>query len=120
MSPDDAHTYAEGIIGHQLESATDLTHGADWFAAIDNALKMLKPGGRIGVVDFYVGRKYPPEGLRRQRWLARTLWQPWFATDNVFPSPDHLPYLRNRFEQEFLQDLKRSLPINDEVYEQLD
>lgn len=87
-----------------------LTMIPDWFAAIDNALKMLKPGGRIGVVDFYVGRKYPPEGLRRQRWLARTLWQPWFATDNVFPSPDHLPYLRNRFEQEFLQEDRFRMP----------
>jgi S-adenosylmethionine-diacylgycerolhomoserine-N-methlytransferase len=71
----------------------------DWFAAIENAIRMLKPGGLIGVVDFYVGRKYPPAELKKQKWLARTLWQPWFATDNVFPSPDHLPFLLDRFEK---------------------
>lgn len=31
-----------------------LTMIPDWFAAIDNALRMLKPGGLIGVIDFYV------------------------------------------------------------------
>ncbi len=36
-----------------------LTMIPDWFAAIDNALKILKPGGMIGVIDFYVSRKYP-------------------------------------------------------------
>ncbi len=36
-----------------------LTMIPDWFAAIDNALAMLRPGGTIGVTDFYVARKYP-------------------------------------------------------------
>lgn len=87
-----------------------LTMIPDWFAAIENAYAMLKPGGLIGVVDFYVGRKYPPKGLKKQRWLARTLWQPWFATDNVFPSPDHLPFLRNRFEQVSLLEDRFRMP----------
>lgn len=87
-----------------------LTMIPDWFAAIENALAMLKPGGHIGVVDFYVGRKYPPEGLEKQKWLARTLWQPWFATDNVFPSPDHLPFLMNHFEQVHLVEARNRMP----------
>lgn len=82
-----------------------LTMIPDWFAAIENAARMLKPGGLIGVVDFYVGRKYPAEGLKRHRWFTRTLWPPWFSTDNVFPSPDHLPFLRHHFEQiQLLED----------------
>jgi len=87
-----------------------LTMIPDWFAAIENALTMLKPGGVIGVVDFYVGRKYPAEGTKKHRWLARTLWQPWFATDNVFPSPDHLPFLRHHFEQIHLVEERNRLP----------
>ena len=87
-----------------------LTMIPDWFAAIENAVRMLKPGGLIGVVDFYVGRKYPPEGLKQHRWLARTIWPPWFATDNVFPSPDHLPFLRNRFEQVHLVEGRFRMP----------
>ena len=49
-----------------------LTMIPDWFSAIENALAMLKPGGHIGVVDFYVGRKHPPAELQKQRWLARS------------------------------------------------
>ncbi len=87
-----------------------LTMIPDWFAAIENARRILKPGGLIGVVDFYVGRKYPPEGLKRQRWLARSLWPPWFATDNVFPSPDHLPFLLNRFEPVQISENRNRMP----------
>lgn len=87
-----------------------LTMIPDWFAAIDNARRILKPGGQIGVVDFYVGRKYPPAGAKRQGWLSRTLWPPWFATDNVFPSPDHLPYLLNRFEPLHLSENRNRMP----------
>ena len=71
---------------------------------------MLKPGGVIGVVDFYVGRKFPAEGTREHGWLARTMWQPWFATDNVFPSPDHLPFLRHHFDQIQLEEHRNRLP----------
>ena len=70
----------------------------DWFAAVENARAMLKPGGLIGVVDFYVSRKYPDDGLVRHRWLTRTFWPTWFNLDNVFPSPDHVPFLHRQFE----------------------
>ncbi|HMO36595.1 MAG TPA: class I SAM-dependent methyltransferase, partial [Gemmatales bacterium] len=36
-----------------------LTMIPDWFAAIDVAYRILKPGGHIGVVDFYVSRISP-------------------------------------------------------------
>lgn len=87
-----------------------LTMIPDWFAAIENAKRMLKPGGTIGVVDFYVGRKFAAAGTKQQRWLARNLWQPWFATDNVFPSPDHLPFLRHHFQQIELVEERNRLP----------
>jgi len=75
-----------------------LTMIPDWFAAIDNAWAILKPGGWIGVVDFYVSRKFPSAGRRRHGWLARAFWPLYFATNNVFPSPDHIPYLERHFE----------------------
>ncbi len=87
-----------------------LTMIPDWFAAIENAYRMLKPGGLIGVVDFYVGRKYASPELKRHKWLARTIWPPWFATDNVFPSPDHLPYLCHHFEQVYLHEDRFRMP----------
>src|SRR6185503_5353922 len=75
-----------------------LTMIPDWFAALENALAMLKPGGTIGVVDFYISRKYATAGLARHSWLTRTFWPAWFSFDNVFPSPDHVPYLHRHFD----------------------
>lgn len=74
-----------------------LTMIPDWFAAIDYAAELLAPGGALGVVDFYVARKYPAEGLSSHRWFTRHFWPAWFGMDNVNLSPDHLPYLRRKF-----------------------
>ena len=87
-----------------------LTMIPDWFAAIENALKMLKPGGQIGVVDFYVSRKHAPAELKKHGWFTRTFWPTWFANDNVFPSPDHLPFLRRYFETQLCNEQKSKVP----------
>jgi S-adenosylmethionine-diacylgycerolhomoserine-N-methlytransferase len=87
-----------------------LTMIPDWFAAIDNALRILKPGGMIGVIDFYVSRKYPSDGLTKHGWLTRNWWPSWFASDNVFPSADHLPYLRRHFEMVYLSERRSKIP----------
>lgn len=87
-----------------------LTMIPDWFAAIENARRILKPGGLIGVVDFYVARKHPADGLRRHGWLTRVFWPAWFANDNVFPSPDHVPFLHRRFDSVHLDERRAKVP----------
>ncbi len=87
-----------------------LTMIPDWFAAIDNALRILRPGGHIGVVDFYVARKHPSENLKRHSWMTRSFWPVWFAGDNVFPSPDHVPYLQKHFETVLLSENRSKVP----------
>jgi len=87
-----------------------LTMIPDWFAAIENAYRILKPGGQIGVVDFYVSRKHADEGMKRHGWFTRSFWPVWFASDNVFPSRDHLPFLQNRFETQWMQESKSKVP----------
>lgn len=87
-----------------------LTMIPDWFAAIDQAYKMLKPGGVIGVVDFYVSRKYPDTGRKKHSWLTSTFWPNWFRFDNVFPSPDHLPYLSRRFTPLHVTEHRARIP----------
>lgn len=74
-----------------------LTMIPDWFAAVERAYEMLKPGGVIGVVDYYVSRKFPEPNHVRHRWSTRTFWTTWFALDNVYLSSDHLPFLEARF-----------------------
>ncbi len=75
-----------------------LTMIPDWIGAMENGRAMLREGGCLGAVDFYVSRKYPAEGMRRHGWWTRSFWPAWFSMDNVFPSPDHVPYLHRRFE----------------------
>lgn len=87
-----------------------LTMIPDWFLALDQAVRMLKPGGVIGVVDFFVARKYPAEGLLKHGWGTRTGWPAWFAGDNVFLNPDHIPYLQSRFETLTLEQRRGKIP----------
>ncbi len=108
---------ADATLFHPAEGSADvvtfsysLTMIPDWFAAIDNARTMLKPGGHIGVVDFYVSRKYPPDGLKRHPWFTRTFWPAWFANDNVYLSPDHVHFLHRYFEPVHFSEHRAKVP----------
>ena len=74
-----------------------LTMIPDWFQTLALAEAMLKPGGTIAVVDFYVSRKHADTNQRQHGWLRRAFWSHWFAADNVFLSSDHLAMLNRRF-----------------------
>jgi S-adenosylmethionine-diacylgycerolhomoserine-N-methlytransferase len=87
-------TPAEAVDG--VLFSYSLTMVPDWFRAVDNAISILKPGGVLGVVDFYVSRRNPPAGRVRHGAATRILWPLWFAHDGVYLSPDHLPYLQSR------------------------
>ncbi len=89
--------------GLQVDLVTfsySLTMIPDWFAAIDNALRLLRPGGLIGVSDFFVSRKHVEKGEIWHGWLTRTGWPIWFGMDNVYIEPDRLMMLKRRFETE--------------------
>ena len=87
-----------------------LTMIPDWFAAIQHALSLLRPGGMIGVVDFYVSRKHPANGHRRHGWFNRNFWPLWFGSDNVFPSPDHVPFLHRHFTPVHFVEARGKVP----------
>ena len=87
-----------------------LTMIPDWYAAIENAIRILKPGGTIGVVDFYVSRKWPSGDLKKHNWFTRNFWPVWFSSDNVFPSADHLPYLHQHFEVQSKTEQRAKVP----------
>ena len=58
-----------------------LTMIPDWRAAIDNAIAMLRPGGRLAVVDFTLAED--------QSALGRTFWRRWFGHDGVRLDAEH-------------------------------
>lgn len=93
----DATTVTLPELADVITFSYSLTMIPDWYLALENARRLLKPNGWIGVVDFYVSRKHPLAGHCRHGWSTRTFWPTWFANDNVFPNPDHVPYLHQHF-----------------------
>lgn len=84
----------------------------DWFAAIDHALELLPSGGKIGVVDFYLSRKFPAAGRTKHSFVTRSFWPVWFSCDSVFPSAEHLPYLERRFQIDSLTESAARVPYH--------
>ncbi|HEX4267160.1 MAG TPA: class I SAM-dependent methyltransferase [Steroidobacteraceae bacterium] len=70
-----------------------LTMVEDWRAVIANAVGMIKPGGTLGVVDFYVSSACPARGGIRHPGWERWLWRRWFAHDGVRLDPVHMAQL---------------------------
>jgi S-adenosylmethionine-diacylgycerolhomoserine-N-methlytransferase len=81
-----------------------LTMIPNWYLALENARRLLRPGGIIAVADFYVARKHPVAGFKSHSAFTRWFWPAWFSCDNVFPSPDHLPYLHQNFDTLLLEE----------------
>jgi S-adenosylmethionine-diacylgycerolhomoserine-N-methlytransferase len=79
-----------------------LTMIPDWRAAIDNAVTLLAPGGRLGVVDFTL----PPPAHA----LARTFWRAWFAHAGVHLDDRHLAHLRERLPNHRVREAQGPLP----------
>lgn len=71
-----------------------LTMIPDWAAAVRNAVAMLRPGGHLAVVDFFVSHRDPHPGRARHGALARWFWPRWFGHDGVRPDPLHLDLLQ--------------------------
>lgn len=87
-----------------------LTMIPDWFSAVENARDLLRPDGVLGAVDFYIARKYPPEGWTHHPWPTRAFWPLWFSGDNVSPSPDHVPFLHRHFQPVRLDERRARVP----------
>jgi len=89
-----------------------LTMVPDWYLAVEHAWELLKPGGILAIVDFYVGRKYPEEGDMKHGWFMRTFWKVFFAFDNVRLSDDHRGFLFSRKNAHVLhaEEGKASVP----------
>jgi len=87
-----------------------LTMIPDWRHALDNAISMLKPGGIIGVVDFYVSAASSVPGLVQHSAMTRWLWPRWFAHDGVKLEPAPLLHLISRLETITLTERRAPLP----------
>jgi S-adenosylmethionine-diacylgycerolhomoserine-N-methlytransferase len=107
---DDASTYQPAAPVDCVYMSYALTMMPRWRVVIDNVASMLRPGGTIGIVDFYVSPANPPAGRVRHSWLTRTMWPTWFGHDGVHLSADHLTYLQQRFETCHLSECRARVP----------
>jgi S-adenosylmethionine-diacylgycerolhomoserine-N-methlytransferase len=87
-----------------------LTMIPDWRGAIDNAIAMLRPGGRLGVVDFYVSMAAGGPGRVRHGLPTRVFWPRWFGHDGVHLDPAHLAYLMARLPDHSLHEKRAPVP----------
>lgn len=79
-----------------------LTMIPDWEAVIANAVGMLKPGGRLGVVDFHI----PTSDSA----LSSGFWRRWFAHDGVRLSAAHLPTLHAHLPKAWSDERRAPVP----------
>jgi len=97
----DATTWRPERPADRVFLAYALTMMPDWRAVLDNAMAMLAPGGRLGLVDFHL----PATGG-----LGNALWRRWFAHDGVFLSAEHLPALRARCDEARCEERRGPVP----------
>lgn len=88
-----------------------LTMEPRWHMAIRHAFDLLRPGGIIGVVDFYLAEGRPAKGIRAQSIWMNHLWPALLRTRHVDPSPDHLPYLMRNFETLSMHEESAPVPF---------
>ncbi len=60
----------------------------DWRAALANAVRQVRPGGLIGIVDFYTLPAPPPGRFRSLSRWDRIFWPRWFSHDGVMLRPE--------------------------------
>jgi len=91
-----SHQPAEGPVDAIIFSYS-LSMIPNWVDALEHAYELLRPGGHIGVVDFYVSKKWVQEHMVTHSALTRFFWPFWFSHTNVFLNPAHLDLLQRRF-----------------------
>jgi len=87
-----------------------LTMIPNWVDAVEHAYEILRPGGYIGVVDFYVSNKLARDHMVRHSKFTRFFWPMWFSHTNVFLNPAHLDLLQRRFKSRRLIEARSQIP----------
>jgi len=106
----DAALYAPETPLDAVWFSYSLTMMPAWREALARALALLRPGGRLGVVDFTVGSANATPGRRRHARAAAMLWRTWFAHDGVRLDSGHLDWLEAHTRRAVLAERAAPLP----------
>ena len=106
----DAADYKPGRVVDCVFFSYSLTMIPDWRRALANAVRMLRPGGLLGAVDFYISPHHAAPGSVQHGTLARHFWPRWFAHDGVHLSSNHLPALQDYTDRVYCEERMATLP----------
>ncbi len=106
----DACTYRPPRPADVVYLSYSLSMMRQWRQALDNAIDILRPGGRIGVVDFFVSARRPGPDRARHGPFTRTFWPLWFARDGVRLDPAIPDYLLDRLQDPRLTEGRAAVP----------
>ena len=106
----DATTYRPEFPVDVVYLSYALTMIPNWRGALMNAMAMLKPGGTLGVVDFYIAPKQHGSTAPAHSSLECAFWRRWFAHDGVRLDPEHLLTLQHQFEQHTTIESRAKVP----------
>jgi S-adenosylmethionine-diacylgycerolhomoserine-N-methlytransferase len=98
----DACTWQPDTSADAVYFSYALTMIPDWRAAMANAIAMLRPGGRLAVVDFTVS----PDQSR----VVSAFWHTWFGHDGVRLDADHVAALRQLLPRHTLREHRTRVP----------
>lgn len=107
----DATAYRPAEPVDRVFFAYSLTMMPNWQDALENARAMLRPGGLVGVVDFYVAERVSETRAGPHGPLTRRFWPWWFAHDGVLLNPQHLASLARRFQTVHRGEHRGPLPF---------
>jgi len=82
----------------------------DWELAVHEAHRVLKTGGRIGVVDFFVSDEKLWDDFKIHSWWTRNFWPKWFAIDHVFIKKSQAEFLLQTFRTVKVFEGKHAIP----------
>lgn len=81
-----------------------------WPDVLANALSMLKPGGQLAAIDFYVSDAAPAAGRVRHGAFVRRFWPAWFGHDGVRLDAGPLSALCDAFPGHRLTETRATVP----------
>ncbi len=82
----------------------------NWIGALEKAYEILKPGGEIHIIDFYVAPIFSDLGMKQHSWWTRIFWPTWFGFDHVRIDSNIPLYLKNRFQTISLTEHQGPVP----------
>jgi S-adenosylmethionine-diacylgycerolhomoserine-N-methlytransferase len=87
-----------------------LTMMPSWQEVVSNAFRLLKPGGWLGMVDFYLPSPPNQTAMISRSRIKRQFLKRWFAHDKIWLGSERIEFIREKFIMNTLFESSAHLP----------